>query len=100
MGPAQAGRGTWAGCAGYKRGFMPMSSFTSSNTNQLMPAAGATFTRLGRMPCAPSNHTLAFLHHIGALCKQAELLKQAYNLPIFCHQPWLGPAYAYTHACI
>ena len=29
-----------------------MSSFTSSNTNQLMPAAGATFTRLGKMPCA------------------------------------------------
>ena len=40
-----------------------MSSFTSSNTNQLMPAAGATFTRLGRMPCAPGNHAL-ILHHI------------------------------------
>ena len=34
------------------RGFMPISSLTSSNTNQLMPAAGATLTRLGRMPCA------------------------------------------------
>lgn len=60
MGPAQAGREPWVGCGGYKRGFMPMSSFTSSNTNQLMPAAGATFTRFGRMPCAPSNHAFAF----------------------------------------
>jgi len=38
---------------GYTRGLMPISRFTSSNTNQLMPAAGATFTRLGIMPCAP-----------------------------------------------
>jgi hypothetical protein len=37
------------GC--YECGSMPNRSFTSSNTNQLMPAAGATLARLGRIPC-------------------------------------------------
>ena len=40
---------------------MPMNSLVSSNTNQLMPAAGATFARLGRMPCVqdPDTHQAA-----------------------------------------
>ena len=34
---------------------MPIMRLASSNTNQLMPAAGATFARFGRIPCA-SHH--------------------------------------------
>ena len=30
---------------------MPIMRLVSSNTNQLMPAAGATFARLGNIPC-------------------------------------------------
>ena len=30
---------------------MPIMRFVSSNTNQLMPAAGATFAKFGSMPC-------------------------------------------------
>ena len=32
-------------------GSMPIMRLVSSNTNQLMPAAGATLARFGRMPC-------------------------------------------------
>ncbi len=30
---------------------MPIMRLASSNTNQLMPAAGATFARFGKIPC-------------------------------------------------
>jgi hypothetical protein len=43
-------------------GSMPIMRFISSNTNQLMPAAGATFARFGSMPCMTVTYRSSLVH--------------------------------------
>lgn len=60
-GPSK-GPATWAADA-HDRTSMPKNILTSSNTNQLTPAAGASFIMLGSTPCERACVTAETEHH-------------------------------------
>lgn len=49
-------------CCGHVLGSTPSSSFVSSNTYQLMPAAGASLIRLGSRPCVHQHSSSQGMH--------------------------------------